>query len=95
MKRETVELHTGDLSNLFNEELKQKHNSIWVVGGCDLCTKCINLGLVDEISYTILPVMIGEGIPFFSKLNADVKLHLAEQHAYDNGVVEIRYEIVK
>lgn len=95
VNRDTVELHADDLSNFINEELKQKHGSIWVVGGCELCTECINLGLVDEISYTILPVMIGEGIPFFSKLKEDVKLHLAEHHAYDSGVVELRYEVVK
>jgi len=40
-----------------------------------------------------LPVLIGEGIPFFGKLDADAALHLMEVNAYQNGMVELRYEV--
>lgn len=93
--RDTVSLHNCDIAELINDQLKPKHRSIWIVGGCELCTHCINLGLVDEISYTILPVLIGEGMPFFSKLSKDVALHLLEERAYDNGVVELTYQVIK
>jgi hypothetical protein len=37
--------------------------------------------------------LIGEGIPFFEKLDSDVALHLTEVKAYKNGMVELRYEV--
>jgi hypothetical protein len=37
--------------------------------------------------------LIGDGIPFFDKLDSDVALHLAEVKAYQSGMVELRYEV--
>jgi len=39
--------------------------------------------------------LIGDGIPFFEKLNRDVPLHLAEVKAYKSGMVALRYEVRK
>lgn len=54
---------------------------------------CLRLGLADEVRYSVLPILIGDGIPFFERLDRDVALHLAEVNAYRNGVVELRYEV--
>jgi hypothetical protein len=37
--------------------------------------------------------LIGDGIPFFEKLDKDVALHLAEVKAYKSGTVGLRYEV--
>jgi dihydrofolate reductase len=37
--------------------------------------------------------LIGEGIPFFEKLDRDVALHLVEVKAYKSGTVALRYEV--
>jgi hypothetical protein len=37
--------------------------------------------------------LIGDGIPFFEKLDRDITLHLAEVKAYKSGMVELRYEV--
>ena len=55
--------------------------------------ECLRLGLADEIRYSILPILIGNGIPFFEKLDRDVALHLAEVRAYKSGMVELCYEV--
>ena len=54
---------------------------------------CLRLGLADEVRYSILPILIGDGIAFFEKLDRDVALHRAEVKAYRSGMVELRYEI--
>ena len=55
--------------------------------------ECLRLGLADEVRYSILPILIGDGIPFFEKLDRDIALHLAEVKAYKSGMVELRYEV--
>src|SRR5512145_751323 len=90
--RETVEFHSGDLAAFVNERLRPTFGSIWFVGGGELCGECLRLGLADEIRYSILPILIGDGIPFFDGLDRDVALHLAEAKAYRNGMVELCYE---
>jgi dihydrofolate reductase len=91
--RDTVELYSGDLAELVNGRLRPTFRSIWFVGGSVVCAECLRLGLADEVRYSILPILIGEGIPFFDKLDKDVALHLAEVKAYKSGMVELRYEV--
>jgi dihydrofolate reductase len=91
--RDTVELYAGELAQLVNGRLRPTFRSIWFVGGGVVCAECLRLGLADEIRYSILPILIGDGIPFFGKLDRDIALHLAEVKAYQSGMVELRYEV--
>ena len=93
--RESVEFYSGELAQFVNERLRPKFRSIWVVGGGAVCGECLRLGLADEVRYSILPIVIGNGISFFENLDKDVALHLAEVTAYKNGLVELRYEVRK
>ncbi len=92
-KRDTVEFHAGDLATFINERLRPSFTGIWVVGGGAVTGDCLRLGLVDEVRYSIVPILIGEGIPFFSRLGADIALHLTESKAYATGMVALCYEV--
>jgi dihydrofolate reductase len=91
--RDTVEFCSCDLAELVNGRLRPAFRSIWFVGGNAVCSECLRLGLADELRYSIAPVLIGDGIPFFAKLDSDIALHLAEVKAYKSGMVELRYEL--
>ena len=91
--RDTVEFHAGDLAQLLNLRLRPTFGSIWVVGGGAVCGECLRRGLADEVRYSVLPVVIGDGIRFFENLDRDVALHLTEARAYNNGMVELCYDV--
>jgi dihydrofolate reductase len=92
-KRDTVEFYSGDLAQFVNGRLRPAFRSIWFVGGSVVSAECVRLGLADEVRYSILPILIGDGIPFLAKLDRDIPLHLAEVKAYKSGVVDVRYEV--
>jgi dihydrofolate reductase len=91
--RDTVKFYSGDLAQLVNTSLRPKFRSIWFVGGGVVSAECLRLGLADEVRYSILPILIGDGIPFFDKLDRDIALHLAEVKAYESGMVALRYQV--
>lgn len=91
--RKSVEFYSGDLARLVNDRLRPKFRRIWFAGGGAVSGACLRLGLADEVYFSILPILIGEGISFFDKLDKDVPLHLAEVKAYKSGMVELRYEV--
>src|SRR5262245_10356385 len=91
--RNNVEFYSGDLTQLVNGRLRPMFRAVWFIGGSVLSTECLRLGLVDEIRYSILPILIGDGIPFFANLDKDIALHLMEVKAYKSGAVELRYEV--
>ena len=91
--RTSVEFYSGDLARLVNDKLKPDFRSIWVVGGGAVASDCLRLGLADEVRYSIMPIVIGDGISFFEGLDTDVAMHLVDVKAYDSGMVALRYEV--
>jgi dihydrofolate reductase len=91
--RNSVEFYSGDLAQFVNRRLRPAFRSIWFVGGGSVSGECLRLGLADEVRYSILPILIGDGIRFFEKLERDVALHLTEVKGYRSGVVALCYEV--
>jgi len=90
--RASVEFCSGDLTQLVRDRLRPAFRSIWFAGGGAVAGECLRLGLADEVRYSIMPVLIGDGIPFFDRLDKDVALHLVEVKAYKSGMVALRHE---
>jgi dihydrofolate reductase len=91
--RNNIEFYSGDLAELVRMRLRTEFRTIWFVGGGLVSAECLRQGLADEVRYSILPILIGDGIRFFEKLDRDVALHLAEVKAYRSGIVELRYQV--
>ena len=92
-RRDTVKFYSGDLAQFVNGHLRPSFRTIWFVGGGIVSGDCLRLGLADEVRYSVLPILIGDGIPFFEKLDKDIALHLAEVKAYKSGMVALCYEV--
>jgi dihydrofolate reductase len=93
--RQNIETYSGDLVQLVVEKLKPRYQNVWLVGGAALVKDFIRLKLADEIRQTIIPIILGEGIPFYNHIAQEQALHLKEVTAYKNGMVELWYEIRK
>lgn len=93
--RPNIEIYSGDLDKLVNERLKPNYKNVWLAGGAMLAKDFIRLKLADEIWLSILPIILGEGKPFFDHIGQEQALHLKDVTAHKNGMVELRYEIKK
>ena len=91
--RDTVKFYSGDLVQFVNGHLRPTFRSIWFVGGGAVSGECLRLGLADVVRYSIVPIVIGDGISFFAQLDRDIPFHLAEVKAYKSGMVELCYEV--
>jgi dihydrofolate reductase len=91
--RDSISFLSGDLAELMATRLRPAYRGIWVVGGGAVAGECLRRGLADDVRYTIAPVLIGAGIPFFEGLDRDVALHLAEVKAYKSGMVALRHAV--
>ncbi|HTD99235.1 MAG TPA: dihydrofolate reductase family protein [Mucilaginibacter sp.] len=93
--RQNIEFYSGNLHNLVNERLKPNYQNVWLVGGPKLAKDFIRLGLADEIRQSILPIILGDGTPFFDQIGQEQALHLKNVTAYKSGMVELCCEIKK
>ena len=90
-----VRIYSGDLHKLVGEKLFPNYKNIWVVGGAALVKDFLQLKLADEIRLPILPILLGDGIPFFEHIELEQALRLKNVTAYKSGMVELWYEIKK
>jgi dihydrofolate reductase len=81
------------VNKLVIDRLKPNYRNVWLVGGPILAKEFIRLKLADEIRLSVLPIILGDGILFFDHIGEEKKLHLKDVTAYNNGMVELWYEI--
>jgi dihydrofolate reductase len=63
---------------------------IYADGG-QLITSLLELGLVDEMTLTQVPVLLGSGIPLFGKLSRDHTWQHLETKTFKSGLVSSKY----
>ena len=95
IERQNIEIYSGGLHELVDQRLKPGCRNVWVVGGAVLAKAFIKTKLADEIRMTVLPVILGEGLPFFDHIGQEQVLHLKDVTAFRSGMVELCYEIIK
>lgn len=61
------------------------------VGGAELAASLMELGLIDEYSVYIHPVILGGGKPMFPALREKIDLQLVGTQAFTSGVVLLSY----
>jgi len=90
--RGKVEMYSGDIQSLIVklESCGLKH--AYIDGGSTI-TSFINLELINEMTITKIPVLLGEGIPLFGKINKKVKLENAKASAFPNDFIQVKYSV--
>lgn len=66
---------------------------LYIDGGITI-QRFLRAGLINTLTITLIPVLLGEGKPLFSILDNDVKLKLINSISYEFGVVQNTYEIL-
>lgn len=52
-------------------------------------------GLIDEMTITTIPVILGTGIPLFGPVPADVPVRLVWSRSWEGGLVQSKWEVVR
>lgn len=78
-----------DLDQFLNQTLPGK---IWIVGGGSIVSQLINAAAVDELVITVMPVLIGSGVPLFD--SAVTSQFTCTESVLDEGIVELTYKRV-
>lgn len=68
---------------------------IWMMGGGGLIASFLDAGEIDEFDIHLIPIFIGKGIPLVEPRHRDVPLRLRSARKYSDGVVGLRYDVVR
>jgi dihydrofolate reductase len=81
----------------FVTELRAKPGKhIALFGGGDLFRSLLGAGLIDRVEVSLIPVLLGGGIPFLPPPAARTTLKLRKQRLYEKtGTIVLEYDIVR
>lgn len=89
-----ITFYSGKLDEFVAQALSPFHN-VWMVGGAQLTREFLQGDLADEIVITMIPILLGNGLPFFEAIGREIPLHLKDVKAFTDGMVELTYKIKK
>lgn len=87
-----VEIYSSSIQNLLMDLEKRGLKHAYIDGGSTI-TSFLNLKLIDEMIITKAPILLGEGIPLFGKINQVIKLENAGVKAYINDFLQLQYRV--
>ena len=92
-KDENVEF-TSDVEEFARKLTLSSKENVWLVGGSELLSVFLRHKLVTEIILSVIPIVLGNGIPLFQNINQEIKLKLMKTTKY-GGLVELHYKVLK
>jgi dihydrofolate reductase len=66
---------------------------IWLFGGGRLFSSLLAAGQVDTVEVTIVPVLLGGGVPLAGPETSLTRLRLQRTHQYPTGMISLVYEV--
>jgi dihydrofolate reductase len=90
--RQDVAFLSSDVVNGVAAIEAQGFHSLWLVGGGALTRSFFQNDLIDEYIISIIPVLLGSGIPLFPPAGREQKLVLAKSTEYPSGLVQLQYK---
>lgn len=88
-----MELYRGDLTQLLTKLHEDGIKHIWIDGGVTV-SQFLSSQMVDTMTLSIIPVILGSGIPLFNGIEKEIPCRVISSQSYPSGLVQLRYEIV-
>lgn len=92
--RHDEELYSGDLTPLFERLAVEGVQHVYVDGG-EVIGQALSADLVDTLTISIIPVMLGAGTSLAPSLGRDVRLEHVAHRTFESGLVQLDYRVVR
>lgn len=89
-----IRFAAGDLGAILDQagEAAGRRN-VWLVGGGSVAARAADLGLLDELIVTVMPIVLGAGTPLLPLAGPTPPLELRGCTPFSSGAVELVYAV--
>ena len=93
-KDAVCELIAGEPHEVLDQMKQRGFRHIYVDGGI-VIQQFLRAGLLDTLTVTHIPIVLGQGIPLFGSLHREIHLHHVQTRTFPSGMVQSSYEVEK
>ena len=84
----------SDVEKFVKDGFPGAGKNIWLVGGAQIIASFLKQEAIDEITISLIPVLLGKGIPLFKNIENETKLEFVKTEKYDQ-LVDLYYKVLK
>lgn len=84
-----VKFIKGDIIEFVKRLKDDNGKDIWLIGGGQVNALMLNNDLIDKIILSLVPVILGEGIPLFHGNSKEAKFDLESSRSYESGLIQL------
>jgi dihydrofolate reductase len=88
-----VEFISGPIGAFVKRLCGEAGNNIWLMGGGEIIASFLDEDAIDEFIISVVPILIGEGIPLIAPRHRQVPLNLRAATPFPDGVVQLHYDV--
>jgi dihydrofolate reductase len=83
----------GDVADLVAEWKAEPGSDIWLVGGSRLIASFLAARAIDDLIVSVIPVVLGGGIPLFAEGGPETWFDLVDAKPYATGLAQLTYRL--
>ena len=87
-----VYFYTDGAENLIKKLKNEKGKNIYCDGGAEVINEFLKHDLIDEMTISIIPILLGEGKRLFKDGRPEQFLEFIASKTFDTGLVQIHYK---
>lgn len=87
--------YSGNLKELIQELRSKEGKNLYCDGGAELIHALLQADLIDEITVSIIPILLGEGVRLFKDGRQEQVLELLTTKTFETGLVQLHYKVKK
>ncbi len=91
--KDKLKFYTDNLQQLVKDLKQQQGKNIFVDGGAQIINELLKSKLIDEFYISVIPILLGKGIPMFDNNGPEQCLKLKSSKQFEKGLVQLHYTI--
>jgi len=84
--------YSEDLKNLISKLKSEAGKNIYCDGGAEIINSLLMEDLIDEMTISIVPILLGDGIRLFQDNRPEQNLIFISSKSFDTGLIQIHYK---
>jgi dihydrofolate reductase len=86
-----ITFYSDDLKELVTTLKSKSGKNIYCDGGAEIIQQLLQAELIDELTVSVIPVLLGNGIRLFDGIYPEQKLTLLESKSFPKGLTQLHY----
>ncbi|MCM4165340.1 MULTISPECIES: dihydrofolate reductase family protein [unclassified Arenibacter] len=86
-----IKFYTGNLEDLVTKLKSEKGKGIYCDGGSEVINKLLKDDLIDELTISVVPILVGNGTRLFNEGRPEQLLEFVSVKTFETGLTQLYY----